>query len=94
MQRSVKGTCELEAFIAMTAILALMAVSAIVGLVLGFYFSWIAISISGLVVGIVSAAVLQNEGFGFLAGIATIVVCLSVNQFTYLIGVTGRPQGQ
>jgi hypothetical protein len=44
-----------------------------------------------------TATVLQNEGFGFLAGIAIIVVCLTVNQIAYLIGaalVTRGPKDQ
>jgi hypothetical protein len=39
------------------------------------------------VLAIVSATLLQKEGFGFPAGIAIIVVCLTINQITYLIGV-------
>jgi hypothetical protein len=72
----------------MNAILILLAVSSLLGLVLGFYFSWLAISVSGLVLAFLSAVVLQHEGFGSLAGIAIIVVCLTVNQIAYLIGVT------
>jgi hypothetical protein len=71
----------------MEVIFVLLAVSAIGGLVLGFYLSWMAILASGLVLAIVSATLLQNEGFGFLPGIAIIVVCLMVNQIAYLIGV-------
>jgi hypothetical protein len=71
----------------MNGILVLLAVSAIVGLVLGFYFKWMAILVSGLVLAIVSATVLQKEGFDFLPGIAIVVVCLTVNQLAYLIGV-------
>jgi hypothetical protein len=81
----------------MNAIFALLAVSAAVGLVLGFYFSWAAIAVAGLVLAIVSAAVLQKEGFGSVAGIATIVACLTVNQIAYLIGVwlvAGGPKDQ
>ncbi len=70
----------------MNAISVLLAVSALVGLVLGFYFTWIAIGISALVLAIVSATVLQKQGFGAVAGIAIIVVCLTVNQIAYLIG--------
>jgi hypothetical protein len=70
----------------MNGILVLLATSAVVGLILGFYFSWFAIVVSGLILAILAATVLQSEGFGFLAGIATIVVCLTVNQIAYLIG--------
>ena len=71
----------------MEVIFVLLAVSAIGGLVLGTYLSWMAILASGLMLAIVSATLLQNEGFGFLPGIAIIVVCLMVSQIAYLIGV-------
>jgi hypothetical protein len=82
------ATLQFEVGIVMNAILILLAVSAILGLVLGFYFSWKAIAVSGLVLAFLSAAVLQNDGFGFLAGIGIIVICLTVNQMAYLIGIT------
>jgi hypothetical protein len=69
-------------------VLVLAAVSILVGVILGFYFSWVAILVSGIGLAIVSAAVLQKEGFGFLAGISIIVICLSLNQIAYLFGVT------
>jgi hypothetical protein len=69
-------------------VLFLPAASAILGFVAGFFFSWIAILVSGLVLAVLSATVLQHEGFGFLAGVAIIVVCLSLNQIAYLIGAT------
>jgi hypothetical protein len=71
----------------MNAVLILLTASAVAGLVLGFYLSWIAILISGLVFAIVSASVLQKAGFGFLAGLSITVLCLTVNQTAYLIGV-------
>ena len=77
----------------MNAVLILLAVSAIVGLVLGSYFSWIAILASGLVLAIASATVLQHMAFGVLAGIAIIVACLSVNQIAYLVGATLTHRG-
>jgi hypothetical protein len=78
----------------MEVVFVLLAVSAIGGLVLGFYLSWMAILASGLVLAIVSATLLQKEGFGFLPGIAIIVVCLTVNQIAYLIGVRLSARGQ
>jgi membrane protein DedA with SNARE-associated domain len=62
--------------------------SATLGLVAGFFFSWIAILVSGSVLAILAAAVLQHESFGLLAGIAIIVACLTLNQIAYLIGTT------
>jgi hypothetical protein len=77
----------------MNAILILLAVSSLLGLVLGLYFPWLAIGVSGLVLALLSAVVLQHEGFGSLAGIAIIVVCLTVNQITCLIGVMSVNRG-
>jgi hypothetical protein len=77
----------------MNATFVLLAGSAILGFVLGFYFSWFAILVSGAVLALVSATVLQKEGFGFLPGIAIIVTCLTVNQVAYLIGVKLRSRG-
>ena len=74
----------------MNAIFVLLAVSAILGLVLGLRFSWPAILGSGLVLAIISATILQKAGWSFLAGIAIILVCLTVNQVAYLIGVRLR----
>jgi hypothetical protein len=71
----------------MNTVLALLAVSALAGLALGFYISWMAIVVSGLVLAIISAVVLHQMAFGALAGIAIIVVCLTINQVAYLIGV-------
>jgi hypothetical protein len=69
-------------------ILTLLAVSALLGLASGLYFSWIAILVSGPILAIFSATVSQSEGFDALTGIAIIVVCLTVNQGAYLIGAT------
>jgi hypothetical protein len=43
---------------------------------------------------IVSAVVLQKEGIDALPGIVVIVVCLTVNQVAYLIGVRLRFRGR
>jgi hypothetical protein len=77
----------------MNAVLALLAISAVVGLVLGWCFSWIVILASGPILALLSAMVLQNEGFGFRPGISIIVVCLTVNQIAYWIGVTLATRG-
>jgi hypothetical protein len=58
-----------------------------VGFVLGCNFSWPAFLVSGLLLAIISAVVLQNANFGALAGIATIVACLTVNQISFLVGL-------
>lgn len=77
----------------MNAIFVLLAVSAILGIVLGLRFSWRAILASGLVLAIISATILQKAGWNFLEGMAIIVVCLTVNQVAYLIGVRLRIRG-
>jgi hypothetical protein len=70
----------------LNAILILLAISAVMGLGVGLYFSWMAIVLSGLVLATIAAAVLHQMAFGALAGIAIIVVCLTINQVVYLIG--------
>jgi hypothetical protein len=87
---AISGIKGIEARIVMNTIFVLLAVSAILGLVLGLRFSWPAIPASGLVLAIISATILQKAGFGFLEGIAITVVCLSVSQVAYLIGVRLR----
>jgi uncharacterized membrane protein len=62
-------------------------------LVLGFYFGLAALVVLGLILSIFAAAILQNEDFDFLAGIAIIVLCLTVNQIAYLIGATRATRG-
>jgi hypothetical protein len=64
----------------------LLAVSAATGFALGTSFSWFAILLCNLALATLSAIVLQIAGFDGLWGIAYIVVCLSVNQFAYLLG--------
>jgi hypothetical protein len=78
----------------MNAILALLAISAVVGLVLGRCFSWIAILISGPIIALVSATELRNQDLGIVAGIAISVVCLAVNQIAFWIGVTRATRGR
>jgi hypothetical protein len=76
-----------EASFAVDPVLALFAVSAVVGLVLGFFFSWLTIAAAGVLLAVISATVLHKAGFGFFAGVVTIVACLTVNQIAYLIGM-------
>ena len=78
----------------MNTLFVLLAVSAILGLVLGLRFSWFAILVSGVAIAIASATILQQEGFHYLEGIAIIVACLSINQVAYLIGVRLRLRGR
>jgi hypothetical protein len=71
----------------MNSVLMLLALSAGVGFVLGTALTWYAILMSGAVLAILSAAVLHSAGFGAVAGIGIIVVCLIVNQAAYLLGL-------
>jgi hypothetical protein len=75
------------------AIFILVAASAIVGLILGLYLPVLTILASALVLAFFSAAVLHNQGFGPLAGIATIAGCLAINQIAYLVGAALTPRG-
>jgi hypothetical protein len=74
----------------MTSIFILLALSAVLGFVLGTRrFSWHAILVAGWLLAPLSAVILQKQGFGALSGISTIVGCLIVNQVAYLIGAAG-----
>ena len=64
----------------MNAIVGVLVVSALAGLVLGFYFELAALAVSGLILSISAAMILQKEDFGFLEGIAIIALGLTVNQ--------------
>jgi hypothetical protein len=70
----------------MTAVIILLALSGLIGLVLGGSFSWLAILWSSVALAVLSAAVLQIGGFGAFSGIAIIATCLTVNQLAYLVG--------
>jgi hypothetical protein len=55
------------------------------------YLSWRAIALAGVVIALASAVVLQINGLGYVAGIATTAPCLVVNQFAYLVGADLKP---
>jgi hypothetical protein len=71
----------------MSAVIAPLALSALIGFALGTSFSSFAIAASSIVLAALSAAVLQIAGFGALSGIAIIVACLTVNQLAYVMAV-------
>jgi hypothetical protein len=77
----------------MTAVIVLVALSALVGFALGTSFSWLAIAASSIGIAVLSSAILQIQGFGVLPGIAIVVACLAVNQMAYLAGALGRSSG-
>jgi hypothetical protein len=72
----------------MSAVIILLALSAVIGFALGCSLSWFAVLISGVVLAVLTSAVLQIQGFGALPGIAVVAACLSVNQVAYLVGVS------
>jgi len=82
----------------MNAIIGLLAVSTLAGLVLGLRLlerhpNKLYFGLAALIIAISAAAILQNINFGFLEGIAIIVLCLTVNQIAYLIGDTLASRG-
>lgn len=71
----------------MLLILILLVASTIEGFSLGYFgFHWSTIAASGLVLAFAAALLLHMDGFRALPGIATIVFCLTLNQFAFLIG--------
>jgi hypothetical protein len=71
----------------MSAVLMFAAISAIGGLVLGFYcVPWRVIVIPNLIIAIVSVILSLDQNFSFLAGFASVFGCLSLNQIAYVIG--------
>jgi hypothetical protein len=77
----------------MTALIVLLALSALIGFAIGTSFSWLTIATSSAGIAVLSSAILQIQGFGALPGIALVVACLTVNQMAYLAGVFGRSSG-
>jgi hypothetical protein len=77
----------------MTAVIVLLALSALIGFALGTSFSWLAIAASCTGIAVLSSVILQNQGFGALPGIAIVVACLTVIQISYLAGAFRRPSG-
>jgi hypothetical protein len=69
----------------MSAVIILLALSAIIGFALGSL-SWFAILISSVALAVLSSVVLQIQGFGAFPGIAIVAGCLTVNQAAYLAG--------
>jgi hypothetical protein len=70
----------------MTAVFILLALSAVIGFALSAFAWWPLLVASGVTLAVLSATVLQIEGFGTIPGVAIIAVCLTINQITYLIG--------
>ena len=78
----------------MISILILLALSAVSGFVLGRnHFPYHAMLAAAEVLAPLSAVILQNQGFGALSGIFTIVTCLTLNQVAYFIGAIRANRG-
>ena len=77
----------------MSAVIVLLALSALIGFALGTSLSWLAIAASSIGLAVLSSAVLQIQGFGALPGIAVVVACLTINQMAYLAGAFRGPNG-
>src|SRR5216683_7269397 len=77
----------------MSAVVILVALSALIGFALGTSLPWLAIAASSFGLAVLSSAVLQIQGFGALPGIAIVVACLTVNQMAYLAGAWRRSNG-
>jgi len=72
----------------MTSILILLALGSLSGFVIGIsHFSWPAILAAGAVLALLSAVVLQNQGFDAFPGISVIAACLAINQAAYVIAI-------
>jgi hypothetical protein len=71
----------------MTVVFFLLAVSAVLGVLLGLArLRLLAVLITTLIVTVVAAVVLQNQGFGFVSGIAIVVACQTLHQLGYAFG--------
>ena len=82
----VGSAAEFESAAAWPSIVILLAVSGMLGFVIGkSRFPWPALIVAGAVLAL-GAVVFQGQGFTALWGIFTIVGCLVVNQIAYVLG--------
>jgi hypothetical protein len=70
----------------MTAVFILLALSAVIGFAVSAFAWWPVIVASGVTLAVLSATVLQIEGFGTIPGVAIITASLTINQVAYVIG--------
>jgi len=71
----------------MSAVLILVALSALSGFAGGSYFSWPSLVMTGAVLAPLAAVVLQRQDFTALPGISIIIGCLVVNQAAYVVAI-------
>jgi hypothetical protein len=74
----------------MTAVFILLALSVGIGFALSAFAWWPLIVAASVTLAVLSATVLQIEGFGTIPGIAIITACLTMNQVAYLVGLVRR----
>jgi hypothetical protein len=74
----------------MIAVFILLALSAVIGFALSAFAWWPLIVACGVTLAVLSATVLQIEGFSTIPGIAIITACLTMNQVAYLVGLVRR----
>jgi hypothetical protein len=72
------------------AFLILLLLSAGTGFAMGRAFSWVVVVTSGVTLALLSSAILHAEGFGAVAGIASIAASLTVSQIIYLAATQSR----
>jgi hypothetical protein len=70
----------------MTTLLALFAASALTGLAVGLLFRAWAVGLASLLVALLSAVLLDLNGFGLASGVAITIGCLVICQGFYLVG--------
>jgi hypothetical protein len=70
----------------MSAVIALGALSALIGFIFGKSFSWPAIAAYSMGLAVLSAVMLQRQGFDAPSGIAVGVACMGLSQIAYLGG--------
>ena len=74
----------------MSAVIVLCALGALIGFLLGKSFSWPAIAAFSIGLAVLSAVMLQRQGFDAPSGIAFGVACIGLSQIAYLGGSCAR----
>jgi hypothetical protein len=77
----------------MSAVIVLLALSALLPFALATSFPWLAIAAASIGIAVLSSAMLQIQGFGVLPGIAIVISCLTISQMAYLAGALERSGG-
>ncbi|MCP3448059.1 hypothetical protein [Bradyrhizobium sp. CCGUVB14] len=67
----------------MTIAFVLIVASVLVGIATGFFFRIWALVVLSPIVAIFAAIILRAYGFGMMAGVAVVAICLAVSQLAY-----------